>query len=145
MDRMRKDHATGRFVAHDTPNHCALKGCDRPVRGRGLCNTHYLRLVRHGDPTWQTKAANGEGGIGLNGYRYITVNGTRVLEHRHVMARHLGRVLRRDELVHHVDGNKLHNAIENLTLVSRKNHPAHHPSVLASLTLGPRSRWRTTR
>lgn len=38
------------------------------------------------------------------------------LEHRVVMARHLGRPLRRGETVHHIDGDKQNNNINNLQL-----------------------------
>lgn len=38
------------------------------------------------------------------------------LEHRVVMEKHLGRRLRADESVHHIDGNRSRNAIENLQL-----------------------------
>lgn len=29
---------------------CSIPDCGKPVRGSGLCNRHYLRLKRHGDP-----------------------------------------------------------------------------------------------
>lgn len=34
---------------------CTVDGCDRPIRNKaqGLCNSHYLRLRRYGDPTIQ--------------------------------------------------------------------------------------------
>lgn len=34
------------------PGICSIEGCDRPIRTRksGLCNPHYMRLYRHGDP-----------------------------------------------------------------------------------------------
>lgn len=29
---------------------CSIDGCDKPVKARRLCTTHYARLLRHGDP-----------------------------------------------------------------------------------------------
>jgi hypothetical protein len=45
-----------------------------------------------------------------------------IMEHRLVMARHLGRPLSRNEHVHHLDKVKLHNDISNLRLVSPQEH-----------------------
>lgn len=30
---------------------CSVEWCDRPTRGYGYCNAHYLRLVKNGSPT----------------------------------------------------------------------------------------------
>jgi hypothetical protein len=49
-----------------------------------------------------------------------------VKEHRAVMALHIGRALMDEEIVHHIDGNKSNNKLENLKLLSKHNHHAGH-------------------
>ncbi|WP_241473772.1 HNH endonuclease signature motif containing protein [Mycolicibacterium neoaurum] len=56
------------------------------------------------------------------GYWVISVEGKKKLEHRHVMELHLGRELAAEEDVHHIDGDKLNNKIENLRIMSRSEH-----------------------
>lgn len=60
------------------------------------------------------------------GYNKIIVNGERLDEHRYIMEQQIGRRLRKDEVVHHIDGNKKNNELSNLQLMTRKEHSSLH-------------------
>ena len=94
---------------------CRIKGCDRMMETKGLCRAHYSQAHR-GDKL-QPIQSYGKGHI-KDGYRIISVEGNRILEHRHVMQQHLDRELLPHENVHHINGNREDNRLENLELWS---------------------------
>jgi len=54
--------------------------------------------------------------------RFVWLGGRKRPIHRLVMEKKLGRPLRSDEIVRHLDGNLLNNDARNLVIVSREEH-----------------------
>ena len=73
--------------------------------------------------------ASWSGGRHVSPAGYVRISlggGNRALEHRVVMERALGRPLRSDEHVHHVDGDKQNNEVGNLRVLSVSEHGELH-------------------
>lgn len=68
-------------------------------------------------------------GTGVSAQGYLVdylPDGSRILQHRRVMEDYLGRKLRSDEIIHHIDENKHNNKISNLKIVTRAEHAKIH-------------------
>ena len=65
------------------------------------------------------------GTICKNGYRMITINNRRVYEHRLVWEQHNGEIPKGYQ-IHHINGDKLDNRIENLEMISNSEHQKQH-------------------
>ena len=101
------------------------KGVSATLRGLGVSTRK---------PQWHRTNPNWKGGRYVDGNGYVQVIPSQedmrlvpmmatgyVLEHRLIMARILGRSLLKTETVHHIDGDKLNNAPENLQLRQGKH------------------------
>jgi DNA-binding NarL/FixJ family response regulator len=64
--------------------------------------------------------------VNVHGYQVKRIKGRDYYVHRLVMAEHLGRELDSDEHVHHVDGDKLNNHLDNLMILSNSDHQREH-------------------
>lgn len=72
------------------------------------------------------RCAHRTGSISRDGYRVIGVNNKVVQEHRFLMEQHLGRKLLPGEVVHHINGDKLDNALSNLVVMEVSAHRREH-------------------
>jgi len=71
---------------------------------------------------------NFKGGISISdGYAMVLLrDGTRVALHRIIAENKLGRELESDEIVHHINGNRLDNSPDNLYITDRSEHMKIH-------------------
>lgn len=101
---------------------CTFAGCGRVTRSKDLCSPHYRQKLSGKElkPLRTGRVVTSSGYVvihSLQGNPYADKWG-KAFEHRLVMANYLNRPLLEHENVHHKNGNRSDNRIENLELWS---------------------------
>ena len=114
-----------------TCNHIRKFSCKAELNRRnktGLCRSCYLK-----NTSGKNNSNYKRGYFIRSGYKFILKrdhpycnNLGYVREHRLVMENHLGRYLIPEEIVHHINGDKLDNRIENLEITKQSAHAKNH-------------------
>lgn len=131
-NRFRCDEHRGLCKVNDGVNWC-MKSTIYRSKGQDIaatvCPMHYERMRTHGtyggvNTTRNDRPRINGKSVDVNGYvrissAGITGNKGLLLEHRHIMEKHLGRPLLKHENVHHINGVRHDNRIENLELWSK--------------------------
>ena len=118
-------HANG-FTCPQHRGICYLADCTTPSP-RGMCELHRSRARYQGDPL--AEPVRYQPFTDTDGYVYVVTGFDdsgyviRKREHRHVMEAHLGRELLPEETVHHVNGVRDDNRLDNLELWSSSHPP----------------------
>lgn len=98
-----------------------------------MCGMHAQRVRRYGDPNYLTpevqRRANSRAAMlarvdEVKPTTYRKLYGRH--EHRVIAEQMLGRPLQRNEIVHHIDGNKHNNDPSNLQVMTQSDHVRMH-------------------
>jgi len=119
----------------------AARFANNGMKGKHHTEETRAKMRAAKNPSWAKgeEAINWKGGrtVDKKGYTLIykpnhpNAVGNYMLEHRLIMEQHLGRLLERDEDVHHINHDPSDNRLENLMLVPHAVHFRNHHSKLS--------------
>lgn len=110
--------------------------CSKKHANRYNAKKLAISRIGKGNPMFAKTPHNYKNGVsyGKSGsrnviYEEIIIKGKRYKSHRLIMEKHIGRKLKSNEVVHHIDGNGKNNNIDNLKIMTRSQHSRLHADV----------------
>src|SRR3990167_8701459 len=108
-----KDYNSGMFLGDVAKKyHCDPPGIDSILKRMSVKKMHGVRKGKD--------HAQWKGGIRKDVHGYLVQKEGKT--HRIILERYLGRKLKIDEQIHHIDGNKKNNELDNLSIFSKEHH-----------------------
>lgn len=115
-----------------------------------LCRPCFYKSDAWVNSRWKRTDGYGKGYFFMRGYRYVRVSGHPhadkdgfIREHRWIMEQYLKCILEPGLIVHHLDGNKQNNELDNLAVCTPSEHMTkYHEDCAKWLELGRRGGWK---
>lgn len=127
--------STGRAAYRAALGPCTVEGCanssNQRLNGDPVCAMHAMRFRKTGEFGPPGRINQRRNGIDPNGYVRLWVGGRMKFEHRHVVEQALGRPLEPWENVHHRNGVRDDNRLENLEVWITRQPQGQRPEDLA--------------